>query len=391
MKEVYIVAACRTAIAEFAGSLKGVSASDLAALVMKESVARAGIEASVIDDVIFGATSPDCEEVNLARVSALKAGIPVTVPGMTIHRVCTSAMEAIEIAASRIRLGEYDVALAGGTESMTRVPYVLRSHRFGSYMRNAEITDALWEGMKGGGKLIMGLTAENLAEKYGISREEQDEYALRSHHLAQAAIEAGRFDEEIVTVPIPQKGGQFKEFKTDERVKFNMTLEQLQKLAPSFKQGGTVTAANACGMNDGAAAVILMSAEKAKELGVKPLARIIGGAVVGVEPEIMGWGPVPATQKLFQKTGLKMSDIQLIECNEAFAVQYLTCERELGWNREIANVNGGAIALGHPVGCTGTRIVVTLLHEMRRRGVSLGLATLCGGNGVARSMVIEAL
>ncbi len=391
LKEVVIVAACRTAIGEFLGSLKDVSASDLAATVMKEAVNRAGINPDIIDDVIFGCTSPDSAEVNLARVAALKAGFSYKVPGVTVHRVCTSAMEAIDMASAHIQLGNYDVVMAGGTESMTRVPFVLKNHRTGNKMKDDKLVDALWEGMKGGSPMIMGLTAENLAKKYGITREEQDEYAVRSNLCAQKAIESGLFEEEIVPVMIPKRGGKFTEFKVDERPRFNVTMEDLAKLPPSFLEGGTVTAGNASGLNDGAAAVLLMSADKAKELGIKPMARIVGGAVVAVEPEVMGYGPVPATEKLLAKTGLKLSDIGLIECNEAFASQYITCERLLGLNRDITNVNGGAIALGHPVGCTGTRIVVSMLYEMRRRGVSLGLATLCGGNGPARSLIIEAL
>lgn len=391
LKEVVIVAACRTAIGEFLGSLKDVPAADMAATVMAEAVKRAGIDADIIDDVIFGCTCPDTSEVNVARVAALKAGFSHKVPGVTIHRVCTSAMEAIDIGAAHIRLGNYDVVLAGGVENMTRVPFVSKTHRLGCKMKDDKLVDALWEGMKGGSPMLMGLTAENLAEKYGITRQEQDEYALRSNKCAQDAIESGRFEEEIVPVNIPQRGKKFVEFKVDERPRFNLTMEALGKLPPSFKENGTVTAGNSSGLNDGASAVLLMSADKAKELGVKALARIVDGTVVAVEPEIMGYGPVPATQKLLKKTGLKLSDIGLIECNEAFAVQYLTCERLLGFNRDITNVNGGAVALGHPVGCTGSRIVVTLLYEMRRRGVSLGLATLCGGNGPARSLIIEAL
>lgn len=391
LQEVVIVSACRTAIGEFLGSLKDVSASDLAATVMKEAVQRAGIDPEIIDDVIFGCTSPDSAEVNIARVAALKAGFPYKVPGVTIHRVCTSAMEAIDIGAAHIQLGNYDVVVAGGTENMTRVPFVLKNHRTGVKMRDDKLVDALWEGMKGGSPMIMGLTAENLAQKYNITREEQDEYAMRSNLCAQNAIESGRFAEEIVPVSIPKRGGKTAEFKVDERPRFNIAMEELSKLPPTFLEGGTVTAGNASGLNDGAAAVLLMSAEKAKEMGIAPMARIVAGTVVAVEPEIMGYGPVPATQKLLAKTGLKLSDIGIIECNEAFASQYLCCERLLGFNREITNVNGGAIALGHPVGCTGARIVVSMLYEMRRRGVSLGLATLCGGNGPSRALIIEAM
>jgi len=391
LNEVVIVAACRTAIGEFLGSLKAVSASDLAAAVLTETVKRAKISPDLIDDVMLGCTCPDSSEVNIARVAALKAGFSYKVPGVTVHRVCTSGMEAIDMGAAHIMLGNYDVVLAGGVENMSRVPFVLKNHRTGFKMMDDTLVDVLWEGMKGGSPMIMGLTAENLAEKYAISREEQDAYALRSNQCAQAAIESGRFAEEILPIQIPKGRGKFAEFKVDERPRFNLTAEALAALSPTFKKGGTVTAANASGLNDGAAALLLMSAAKARELGVKPLAKIRGGAVVAVEPEIMGYGPVPATEKVLKKTGLQLSDIGLIECNEAFAVQYLTCERLLGFPREMTNVNGGAVALGHPVGCTGARIVVSLLHEMRRRGTTLGLATLCGGNGPARAMLIEAM
>jgi acetyl-CoA C-acetyltransferase len=310
---------------------------------------------------------------------------------MTVNRVCPSSLEALDIAAARIQLGQYDVVLAGGTDSMSQVPHILRTHRLGTKLRDDRLIDSLWEGMKGGGSLIMGLTGENLAEKYGITRQEQDEYALRSNQCAQRAIENGWFEEEIVPVKIPGRGGKITEFKIDERPKFDLTMEALAKLPPTFKEDGTITAGNASGLNDGAAAVLVMSADKAKELGVKPMARIVGGAVCAVEPEIMGYGPVPCTQKLLAQTGLKLEDIGLIEVNEAFAAQYLVCEKLLGLNRDITNVNGGAIALGHPGGPTGVRLVVTMLYEMRRRGVALGLATLCGGNGPARAVIIEAL
>ncbi len=391
LKEVVIVSACRTAIGDFLGSLKDITMSDMAAICLKEAVNRVGLDVNLIDDVILGVTGYDSAQNNVGRVAALKAGFPHTVPGMTINRVCPSSMEALDVAFSRIRLGDMDVALAGGTDNMTQAPYVLKKHRMGSRMQNDVLVDALWEGMSGGGSIIMGLTAENLAEKYNISREEQDEYALRSHQCAQNATEKGWFAEEIVPVTVPKGRGKFEEFKLDEHIRFNMKLEDLAKLQPAFKKGGTVTAGNASGLNDGASAILLMSLDKAKELGIKPLARIIGGALAAVEPELMGYGPVPATQKLLAKTGIKLSDIGLIEVNEAFAAQYLAVEKLLGLNREITNVNGSGIALGHPGGPTGARLVITLMYEMRRRGVNLGLASLCGGNGPARSVIIEAM
>ncbi|NPU83220.1 MAG: thiolase family protein [Syntrophaceae bacterium] len=391
MKEAVIVSACRTAIGELLGSLKAISTTDMAAICLKEVVDRVGLDTSLIDDVILGCTGYDSAQNNAGRVAALKAGFPPSVPGMTVNRVCPSSMEAIDIAAAHIKLGTYDVVIAAGSDSMTQMPYVLKNHRTGMKMQNDVLIDSLWEGMSGGGNIIMGLTAENLAEKYGITREEQDEYALRSHQCAQRAIESGLFQEEIVPVKVPRGRGQFEEYKIDERVRFNMKPEDLTKLPPAFKKGGTVTAGNASGLNDGASAVLMMSLDKAKELGMKPLAKIIAGSVAAVEPELMGYGPVPATQKLLARTGIKLSDIGLVEVNEAFAVQYITVERLLGLNREITNVNGGAIALGHPGGPTGARLVITLMYEMRRRGVNMGLATLCGGNGPARSVIIEAM
>lgn len=391
LKEAVIVSACRTAIGELLGSLKAISTTDMAAICLKEVVDRVGLDTSLIDDVILGCTGYDSAQNNAGRVAALKAGFPPSVPGMTVNRVCPSSMEAIDIAAAHIKLGTYDVVIAAGSDSMTQMPYVLKNHRTGMKMQNDVLIDSLWEGMSGGGNIIMGLTAENLAEKYGITREEQDEYALRSHQCAQRAIESGLFQEEIVPVKVPRGRGQFEEYKIDERVRFNMKPEDLTKLPPAFKKGGTVTAGNASGLNDGASAVLMMSLDKAKELGMKPLAKIIAGSVAAVEPELMGYGPVPATQKLLARTGIKLSDIGLVEVNEAFAVQYITVERLLGLNREITNVNGGAIALGHPGGPTGARLVITLMYEMRRRGVNMGLATLCGGNGPARSVIIEAM
>jgi len=391
LKEAVIVSACRTAIGELLGSLKAISTTDMAAICLKEAVDRVNLDTSLIDDVILGCTGYDSAQNNAGRVAALKAGFPPTVPGMTVNRVCPSSMEAIDIAAAHIKLGTYDVVMAAGSDSMTQMPYVLKNHRTGMKMQNDVLIDSLWEGMSGGGNIIMGLTAENLAEKYGITREEQDEYALRSHQCAQRAIENGLFQEEIVPVKVPRGRGQFEEYRIDERVRFNMKPEDLAKLPPAFKKGGSVTAGNASGLNDGASAVLMMSLDKAKELGMKPLARIIAGSVAAVEPELMGYGPVPATQKLLARTGMKISDFGLVEVNEAFAVQYIAVERLLGLNREITNVNGGAIALGHPGGPTGARLVITLMYEMRRRGVNLGLATLCGGNGPARSVIIEAM
>lgn len=391
LKEPVIVSACRTAIGELLGSLKTVSNTDMAAICLKEAAARVNLDPALIDDVILGCTGYDAAQNNPGRVAALKAGFPSTVPGMTVNRVCPSSMESIAIATAQIQLGNYDVVMAAGSDSMTQMPFVLKNHRTGVKLQNDVLVDSLWEGMSGGGSMIMGLTAENLADKYQVSREDQDAYALRSHRCAQRAIEQGLFKEEIVPVTVPKGRGKTEDYTVDERVRFNLTMDDLSKLPPAFKKGGSVTAGNASGLNDGAAAVLMMSADKAKELGLQPLARIVGNALAAVEPEIMGYGPVPATQKLLARTGVKLSDIGLIEVNEAFAVQYLVVERLLGLNRDITNVNGGAIALGHPGGPTGARLVITLMYEMRRRGVNLGLATLCGGNGPARAILIEAL
>ena len=388
MKDVVIVSATRTPIGDFGGSLKDVSATSLAMAVIDSSLERAGIEKKVVEQVIMG----NCFEVlngNVTRIAAVKCGFSVETPAYTIHATCGSGMQAIICGTQAIRDGDVDVVIAGGVESMSNAPYILTTTRWGQRLQHGQLIDMLWRAMQeypiGAG---MGLTAENLAEKYGISREEQDRFSLISQQRACKAIQEGKFKDEITPVVIPQKRGEAKIVDTDEHPKPDTTLEKLAKLPPAFKKDGTVTAGNSSGINDAAAAVILMSKEKARELGLKPLARILGYAVVGVDPAYMGIGPVPATKKVLNRAGLSLSDIQLIEINEAFAAQYLSCEKELGLNRDIVNVNGSGIALGHPIGMTGCRLVVTLIYEMVKRDLSVGLATLCAGGGMGFALLI---
>jgi len=389
-KEVVITAGVRTAIGTFGGSLKDYPAPDLGALVVKEALKRSKIEPGLVDDVIFGNCMMRPDEYTIGRLVGLKAGIPFTTPGVTIQRQCASGMQAIVYGAQQIMLGDAETIVAGGVEMMSRAPYYLKDARWGARLQHSQMSCGIWDGLTDSYcGLIMGLTAENLAAKYNISRQEQDEIACRSHNNAEAAIKAGKFKDEILPVSIPQKKGEPKIFDTDEHVRFGMNIETLSKLKPTFKKDGTVTAGNASGINDAAAAVVLMSMDKAKELGIQPIAKLVSYAAAGVEPELMGYGPVPATQKALKKANLKLEDIELIELNEAFAAQYLACEKLLGLKREIVNVNGSGIALGHPVGCTGARIVITLLNEMKRRGNRLGLATLCVGGGMGFASIWE--
>lgn len=392
--DIVIVSACRTPIGDFGGSLSGLRAYELGAIVMNEAVKRAGISKDVFSDILFGDCCQCPDEANTARTAMLKADFPVEIPAATIQRQCSSAMQAVAFGAQQIKCGDSDVVLAGGVESMSNAPYVLPKARWGARLAHGQMMDALWEMLHSGSTVlgdpyIMGQTAENLAEKYGISREDQDIVALRSHANAQAAIEAGKFKEEIVPVAVPQKKGDPKIVDTDEHVRFNLKMEDLSRLKPAFKKDGTVTPGNSSGLNDGAAAVILMRRDKAEELGVEPMATIVGHAAAGVDPKYMGYGPVPSTEKALAKTGLKLSDIELLEVNEAFAAQYISVERGLGLNREITNVNGSGVGLGHPVGCTGARIIISLLYEMKRRDLSLGLATLCVGGGMGMTTIIR--
>lgn len=390
MKSVVLVSGMRTAIGDFGGALRDFPASDLMALAIREAVRRAGITPDLVQDVIVGQCLQRTDESNLARISVLKAGFPIEVPGVTVHRNCASGMQAIVYAAQQIMLGDMDIAVAGGVEVMSRVPYVLKDARWGKRIQHGVMADGVWDGLTDPVcNLIMGLTAENLAEKYNISREEQDEIALRSHHNAEKAAADGRFKEEIMPVEIPQRKGDPVIFDEDEHIRPGLTIDQLARLKPGFKPDGTVTPGNSSGINDAAAAVTLMSEDKARELGITPIAKLRGYGMAGVEPELMGYGPVPATKQALERTGLKLEDMELIEVNEAFAAQYLACEKLLGLNREITNVNGSGVGLGHPVGSTGARIIITMLHEMRRRGNSLGLATLCVGGGQGMASIWE--
>ncbi len=390
MRKVVVASAARTAIGTFGGTLRDYPSIDLMGLVVREAVKRAGVPPESIGDVIVGQCMQRTDESPSGRLAALKAGLPIEVPGLTIHRNCASAMQSVIYGAQQIMLGDMDVVVAGGVEVMSRVPYVLKDARWGKRLQHGVMTDGIWDGLTDPYcGLIMGLTAENLAEKYSISRQEQDEVAMRSHNNAEAATVSGRFKEEIVPVEIPQKKGNAVLFDKDEHYRPGMTMDQLAKLKPSFKPDGTVTAGNASGINDAAAALVLVAEDKAKELGVTPIARLRGYGLGAVEPELMGYGPVPATRQALQRTGLKLEDIELIELNEAFAAQYLACEKLLGLNRDITNVNGSGIALGHPVGCTGARIIVSLLYEMKKRGNSLGLATLCVGGGMGQASIWE--
>ncbi len=387
VEKVVIASAVRTPIGNYGGALKDFSAVDLAALVFKEAIKRAGIDAGQVQEVILGNILQAGQGMNPARQAALKAGIPVDATAMTVNMVCGSGLKAVALGAQSIATGEAEIVLAGGAESMSQAPYYVSKARWGHRMGHGEIEDGmikdgLWCAIE---DVHMGITAENLAEQYNISRREQDEYAAESQRRAQEAIAQKRFAEEIVPVEIPQRKGDPVIFDTDEFPRAGVTVESLSKLRPAFKKDGTVTAGNASGINDGAAALVLMTEDKARELGIEPLATLVATACAGVEPRVMGIGPVNAVRKLLTKTGLTIADLDLVEANEAFAVQSLAVTRELGWDPNIVNVNGGAIALGHPIGASGARILVTLIYEMKRRNARTGLATLCigGGQGIA--------
>lgn len=388
-ENIYIVSATRTPIGGFGRSLVKVSATELAVLVIQSAVKRAQIENDLVDLVFMGNCFDPIAD-NIARIAAVKAGMPFEAPGISVSATCGSGMQAVAFGFQAIREREADIVVAGGVESMSTAPFVSTTNRWGARLRHAEMFDLVWKAMQenplGSG---MGVTAENVAQRDGITREDQDEFALTSQSRAIRAIKDGRFRDEITPVEIPGKKGEFKVFDTDEHPREGLTMDQLAKLPPAFKEGGTVTAGNSSGINDGAAAVVLMSHSKVKELGIRPMARIIGKTVAGVDPDYMGDGPIPATRKILEKTGLTLKDIGLIEINEAFAAPYLACERALGLDREITNVNGSGIALGHPVGCTGCRLIVTLVHEMKKRNENLGLATLCAGGGHGFATIIE--
>lgn len=400
MTEAVIIDAIRTPIGALGGILASVRPDDMAALVIKEIVQRNRLDPALVEEVFFGCANQAGEDNrNVARMAALLAGLPVEVAGVTVNRLCASGLNAINQAARAVKAGEGEVYIAGGVESMSRAPYSIPKAEAGFSFGNLTAWDTAlgWrypnpEMKEKYGTESMGETAENIAkERPHVTREKQDAFALRSHQLAIAAIDSGRFKEEILPVCIPQKKGDPKIVNTDERPRRDTSMESLAKLKPAFaKEGGTVTAGNSSGLNDGAADLLVMSEEKAKELNLKPLARILASASAGVPPRVMGYGPVPATQKALQRAGLQMKDIGLVELNEAFAVQSLAVMEDLDLDPEIVNVNGGAIAIGHPLGCSGARLVTTLVHEMRlRRNVKYGLATLCVGVGQGEATIIE--
>ncbi len=393
-KEIVIASAVRTAVGTFGGMLKDVPVTELGAIVIREAVSRAGISPTDVDEVIMGCVLQGGLGQSVARQASVKGGIPVEVPALTINNVCGSGLKAVNLAASMIQAGDADVMVVGGMENMSATGYCIPQARYGYRMSmpNAEIIDmmvkdGLWEAFN---NYHMGITAENVAEKYGITRQMQDEFALRSQTNTAKAQENGKFDEEIIPVPVKVKK-EIVEFKKDEHNRPGTTIEALAKLRPAFKKDGTVTAGNASGINDGAAAVVIMSADKAKELGVKPMARFVVGASAGVEPSIMGVGPVAATRKALAKSGIKLEDIDRIEANEAFAAQSIAVANELNLNMDKVNVNGGAISLGHPIGASGCRILVTLLYELKHSGSKLGLATLCVGGGMGVATIVEAM
>ena len=392
MKEVVIASAVRTAIGSFGGTLKGVSAVDLGATVIKEAVNRAGIKPEAVEEVVMGNVIQAGLGQNTARQATIKAGLPEEVPAMTINKVCGSGLRTVALAAQMIKAGDADVVVAGGMESMSNAPYALKDMRWGHKMNavptvDTMINDALWDAFN---NYHMGVTAENIAKQWNITREEQDEFALASQQKAEAAIKSGRFKDEIVPVMVPQRKGDPIVFDTDEDPRFGTTIEKLAKLKPCFIKDGTVTAGNASGINDGAAAFVVMSAEKAKELGVKPLAKIVSYGSKGLDPAIMGYGPFHATKKALEVANLTIDDIDLIEANEAFAAQSLAVAKDLKFDMDKVNVNGGAIAIGHPVGASGARILTTLLYEMQKRDdAKRGLATLCIGGGMGTALIVE--
>ena len=392
MGEIVIASACRTAIGTFGGTLKDVPAAELGAIVVKEAVKRAGIKPEMVDEVIFGNVLQAGLGQNIARQVTLKAGLPIETTAMTINIVCGSGLKSVALAANQILAGESEIVVCGGTENMSAAPYAVPSARWGARMNNSKmidvmVNDGLWDAFN---QYHMGITAENVAEKYGITREMQDEFAVASQSKAEAAIKAGKFKDEIVPVVIHGKKGDTV-FDTDEHPKFGTTLEKVAKLKPAFKRdGGTVTAANASGINDSAAALVVMSKEKADELGIKPLATIVSYATGGVDPSIMGVGPVPAVTKAMARANMTIDDLDLIEANEAFAAQSLAVAQDLKFDMSKVNVNGGAIALGHPIGASGARILVTLLYELQKReDAHTGLATLCIGGGQGQALIVK--
>lgn len=386
MEEAVIVSGARTPIGRFGGAFQEVSAAELGSIVIRAALERAGIQGSLVDDVIFGCSGQIGDDTHMARRSAIGAGIPIEVPAYNVNRICGSGLQAINSAVQAVRSGEAQIVVAGGTENMSQLPYFLPRARWGYRMGDATFIDALMPILGCPfNHYHMGITAENVAERFLVSREDQDRLALESHRRAIAAIDAGRFKEEIVPVRVPQPRGEAKLVDTDEHPRRDTSLERLAALPPAFKKDGTVTAGNSSGINDGAGAVVVTAASKAREMGIRPRLRVLAQAVAGVDPAIMGIGPVPAVRKLLAKAGLGLDAIELIELNEAFASQAIAVGRELGLDWGHTNVNGGAVALGHPVGATTCILTIKLMHEMERRGARLGIVTACigGGQGIA--------
>ena len=393
MEQAVIVNAVRTPVGSYGKSLTAISAVDLGVIALQAALQRTGIEPAQVDEVILGNVLQAGLGQNPARQVAVKAGLPKKVPAFTINKVCASGLKSVFLAAQAIMLGDAEIVLAGGIENMSQTPFALPQARWGYRMGDGDlvdlmILDGLWDAFHG---YHMGTTAENVASKYGITREEQDAFALASQQKAEAAIKSGRFKDEIVPVMIPQRKGDAVAFDTDEHPRFGTTLDALAKLKPAFKGDGTVTAGNASGINDGAGIIVVMSASKAAKLGLKPMVAIKAYASAGVDPAIMGTGPVPASRKALAKAGWQAEAVDLIEANEAFAAQAIAGNRDMGWDLSKVNVNGGAIALGHPIGASGTRILTTLLHEMSKRGARKGLATLCIGGGQGAAIAVEAV
>lgn len=395
VEEVFVVSAARTPGGRMGGALKDVVPEELSRVVLEEVIRRTGLEKDRIDEVILGQAKQSADAPNIARVASLLAGFPESMPSYTVHRQCASGLQALINGVFQIRSGYAEIVLVGGVESMSTAPFYLRKARFGYEAGNGELLDPNTESQPCSqpqetyGRLVMGMTAENLAEQWGISREEQDLFALESHRKAVDAIDSGRFAEEIVPVPVPRKKGPPALFETDEHPRRDTTLEKLASLRPAFKSGGTVTAGNSSGRNDGAAALVLASERALERCGLEPLARFVSMGAAGVDPRVMGIGPVPATEAALRRAGLDVKDMGLVELNEAFAAQSLAVVKSLKLDRSKVNVNGGAIALGHPLGCSGARITVTLLHEMRRRKERFGLATICVAGGLGLAAVFQ--
>jgi acetyl-CoA C-acetyltransferase len=391
MEQAVIVSAVRTPVGSYGKALAGISAVELGVVALQAAMQQTGLEPAQIDEVILGNVLQAGLGQNPARQVAIKAGLPQEVPAFTINKVCASGLKSVFLAAQAVMLGDAEVVIAGGIENMSQTPFALRQARWGYRMGDGElvdlmIVDGLWDAFHG---YHMGTTAENVARKYGITRADQDEFALASQQKAEAAIKSGRFKDEIVPVMLPQRKGDPKVVDTDEHPRFGTTLESLAKLKPAFQEDGTVTAGNASGINDGAGILVVMSAAKAKQLGLRPMAAIKAYASAGVDPSIMGTGPIPASRKALSKAGWKVDDLDLIEANEAFAAQAIVVNRDLGWDLTKVNVNGGAVAIGHPIGASGARILTTLLHEMNKRGAKKGLATLCIGGGQGAAIAVE--